>query len=404
MERVLIEPRTRAWWRATLALCLGSFTVFINLYVAQPLLPAIRDSFDISTLAASSAMSVSMLTLALSLLLYGPLSDAIGRAAIMRVTLLLASVCTLVMAFAPNFASLLALRALQGFLLGGLPAVAIAWMGDEFNKPALLLAVGLYISGNTLGGIGGRVIGGTVAEQWGWHSSFVAIAALSLACTWVFWYALPTAQQFRPSALRVGQAARDMRGHLCDPRLIAAYLIGGFNFFIFINQYSYVTFRLSEAPFSLTSQWLGLIFLTYLGGTLGSALSGRIARRLSQPACMMLGIGVLMSGSLLTLMPSLFMIIAGLTINAVGFFLAHSMASSWVGRHAQRARGSASSLYLVFYYLGASLGGFYLEPFWARWQWGGVIAASLLVLLGTFNVAAWLWRRERRMLDTSAAA
>ncbi|MCI0510619.1 YNFM family putative membrane transporter [Chromohalobacter marismortui] len=400
----MIEPRTRAWWRATLALCLGSFTVFINLYVAQPLLPAIRDSFDISTLAASSAMSVSMLTLALSLLLYGPLSDAIGRAAIMRVTLLLASVCTLVMAFAPNFASLLALRALQGFLLGGLPAVAIAWMGDEFNKPALLLAVGLYISGNTLGGIGGRVIGGTVAEQWGWHSSFVAIAALSLACTWVFWYALPTAQQFRPSALRVGQAARDMRGHLCDPRLIAAYLIGGFNFFIFINQYSYVTFRLSEAPFSLTSQWLGLIFLTYLGGTLGSALSGRIARRLSQPACMMLGIGVLMSGSLLTLMPSLFMIIAGLTINAVGFFLAHSMASSWVGRHAQRARGSASSLYLVFYYLGASLGGFYLEPFWARWQWGGVIAASLLVLLGTFNVAAWLWRRERRMLDTSAAA
>lgn len=399
----MIEPRTRAWWRATLALCLGSFTVFINLYVLQPLLPAIRESFEVSTLAAGSAMSVSMLTLALSLLFYGPLSDAIGRAAIMRVTLVLASLCTLIMAFAPNFASLLALRALQGFLLGGLPAVAIAWMGDEFNKPALLLAVGLYISGNTLGGIGGRVIGGTVAEHWGWHSSFVAIACLSLACTWVFWRALPPARQFRPSPLRVGQAARDMQGHLRDPRLIAAYLIGGFNFFIFINQYSYVTFRLSGVPFSLTSQWLGLIFLTYLGGTVGSALSGRIAQRLSQPTCMMLGIGILMSGSLLTLIPSLITIIVGLTVNAVGFFLAHSMASSWVGRHALRARGSASSLYLVFYYLGASLGGFYLEPFWARWQWSGVIAASLLVLLGTFNVAAWLWRRERRIADMPAA-
>jgi YNFM family putative membrane transporter len=102
-------------------------------------------------------------------------------------------------------------------------------------------------------------------------------------------------------------------------------------------------------------------------------------------------------------MPSLITIIVGLTINAVGFFLAHSMASSWVGRHAQRARGSASSLYLVFYYLGASLGGFYLEPFWARWQWSGVIAASLLVLLGTFSVSAWLWRRERRMVDMPAA-
>ncbi|MDO0944770.1 MFS transporter [Chromohalobacter israelensis] len=400
----MIEPRTRAWWRATLALCLGSFTVFINLYVAQPLLPAIRESFEVSTLAAGSAMSVSMLTLALSLLFYGPLSDAIGRAAIMRVTLVLASVCTLVMAFAPNFASLIALRALQGFLLGGLPAVAIAWMGDEFDKPALLLAVGLYISGNTLGGIGGRVIGGAVAEHWNWHASFMAIACLSLVCTSIFWRALPPARQFRPSPLRVGKAVRDMGGHLRDPRLIAAYLIGGFNFFIFINQYSYVTFRLSEAPFSLTSQWLGLIFLTYLGGTLGSALSGRVAQRLSQPVCMMLGITTLMLGSLVTLMPSLIAIIAGLTVNAVGFFLAHSMASSWVGRHAQRARGSASSLYLVFYYLGASLGGLYLEPFWARWQWGGVVAASWLVLAGTLSVAAWLWRRERQLIERGATA
>ncbi|NWO54887.1 MFS transporter [Chromohalobacter israelensis] len=400
----MIEPRTRAWWRATLALCLGSFTVFINLYVAQPLLPAIRESFEVSTLAAGSAMSVSMLTLALSLLFYGPLSDAIGRAAIMRVTLVLASVCTLVMAFAPNFASLIALRALQGFLLGGLPAVAIAWMGDEFDKPALLLAVGLYISGNTLGGIGGRVIGGAVAEHWNWHASFMAIACLSLVCTSIFWRALPPARQFRPSPLRVGRAVRDMGGHLRDPRLIAAYLIGGFNFFIFINQYSYVTFRLSEAPFSLTSQWLGLIFLTYLGGTLGSALSGRVAQRLSQPVCMMLGITTLMLGSLVTLIQSLIAIIAGLTVNAVGFFLAHSMASSWVGRHAQRARGSASSLYLVFYYLGASLGGLYLEPFWARWQWGGVVAASWLVLAGTLSVAAWLWRRERQLIERGATA
>lgn len=400
----MIESRTRAWWRATLALCLGSFTVFINLYVAQPLLPAIRESFEVSTLAAGGAMSVSMLTLALSLLFYGPLSDAIGRAAIMRVTLVLASLCTLVMAFAPDFASLLVLRALQGFLLGGLPAVAIAWMGDEFDKPALLLAVGLYISGNTLGGIGGRVIGGAVAEHWGWHASFMAIACLSLVCTAIFWRALPPARQFRPSPLRVGQAVRDMHGHLRDPRLIAAYLIGGFNFFIFINQYSYVTFRLSEAPFGLTSQWLGLIFLTYLGGTLGSALSGRVAQRLSQPACMMLGIMILMLGSLVTLVPSLAAIIGGLTINAVGFFLAHSMASSWVGRHAQRARGSASSLYLVFYYLGASLGGLYLEPFWGYWEWGGVVAASWLVLTGTLSVAAWLWRRERRLIDIPTAA
>ncbi|GAB2794962.1 MFS transporter [Halomonas shantousis] len=391
----MIEAHSRAWWRATLALCLGSFITFVNLYAAQPLLPELRATFGISTLAAGSAVSVSTLTLAAALLLFGPLSDAIGRAMIMRVTLVLAAGCSLALAFSPDFTTFLVLRALQGFVLGGLPAVAIAWMGDEFDKRALMLAVGLYISANSLGGIGGRVIGGVVAEHWGWQASFVAVAALSALCVAAFWWALPPARQFSPSRPHVGQALRDLAAHLRNPYLIGAYLIGGFNFFIFINQYSYITFRLSDAPFSLSSQWLGLIFLTYLGGTFGSAMSGRVAQRFSQPVCMMLGIGILMAGSLVTLGASLALIVAGLIVNAFGFFFAHSMASSWVSRHAERARGSASALYLVFYYLGASCGGLYLEPFWSAWGWGGVIAGSWLVLAGTLTTAFWLWRRSR---------
>jgi YNFM family putative membrane transporter len=138
-----------------------------------------------------------------------------------------------------------------------------------------------------------------------------------------------------------------------------------------------------------------MIFLTYLGGTLGSMLSGRLAGSLSQPACMIAGILILMAGTAVTLSASLPWIIAGLTINAFGFFLAHSMASSWVGKHAARARGSASALYLVFYYVGASLGGFWLEPFWQAGGWMGVTLGSWLVLLITFGIAALLWRRER---------
>ncbi len=81
------------------------------------------------------------------------------------------------------------------------------------------------------------------------------------------------------------------------------------------------------------------------------------------------------------------LILAGLTVNAFGFFLAHSMASSWVGRHAEQDRGSASALYLVFYYTGASLGGFWLEPFWWLGEWMGVVLGSWLVLAGTFAIA-----------------
>ena len=58
-------------------------------------------------------------------------------------------------------------------------------------------------------------------------------------------------------------------------------------------------------------------------------------------------------------------LLAGLT---VGFFMAHSVASGWVGRLALQDRSHASSLYLLTYYMGASVlgsaGGWF-------WRWGG---------------------------------
>ncbi len=398
----MISIKTRAWWRATLALCLGSFLVFINLYVPQPLLPDLQQTYGISTLAVSFVMSAATLSLAGALLVFGPLSDAIGRESIMRYSLLLAGSVSLALAFAPNFATLLTLRLVQGFLLGGLPAVAIAWMGDEFDKTALLGAVGLYIGANSLGGISGRVVGGIAADIGGAPAAFLTVGAVTLVGGTVFWRLLPRSRAFTPKPFRVATAAADLYRHLRTPVLLGAYALGGINFMVFINQYSYITFRLADAPYSLAASSLGLIFLTYLSGTLGSMMSGRLAARFSAARCMMLGVVILMVGTAITRAESLVLIILGLTVNAFGFFLAHSLASSWVGRNAQRARGSASALYLVFYYTGASLGGFWLEPFWLWGGWAGVTLGSWLLFGVTLWVAVWLRRVERRQEAAAA--
>ncbi|UYV20019.1 MFS transporter [Halomonas qaidamensis] len=392
----MIEAKTRAWWRATAALCLGSFLVFINLYVPQPLLPGLKDTYGVSTLGVSFLMSVSTLSLAFALLIFGPLSDAIGRETIMRITLLMAGGLSIALAFAPTFESLLLLRLLQGFVLGGLPAVAIAWMGDEFEQHALLSAVGLYIGANSLGGISGRIVGGGAAALGGPSAAFLAVGIMTVVGCAVFWRLLPNSRAFTPKRFKFRQAAGDLLGHLRTPVLLAAYCLGGINFLIFINQYSYITFRLAGEPYQLAASSLGLIFLTYLGGTFGSTVSGRLAGRFSPASCMSIGIIILMLGTAVTLVDSLPLIIVGLTINAFGFFLAHSLASSWVGRYAQGARGSASALYLVFYYLGASVGGFWLEPFWRWAQWQGVAIGSWLLLCVTLIISVGLWRFEHR--------
>ena len=52
----MISARSPAWWRATLALCLGSILVFVNLYAPQPLLPDLRQAYGVSTLDVSLIM------------------------------------------------------------------------------------------------------------------------------------------------------------------------------------------------------------------------------------------------------------------------------------------------------------------------------------------------------------
>ncbi|WNK19406.1 MFS transporter [Halomonas piscis] len=392
----MITIHTPAWWRATLALCLGSFLVFINLYVPQPLLPELHRTYGVSTLAVSFVMSAATLSLAFALVVFGPLSDAIGREGIMRYSLLVAGVGSIVLAFAPSFSALLALRLLQGFVLGGLPAVAIAWMADTFDKRALAGAVGLYIAANSLGGISGRVVGGLVADLGGASAAFIAVGVMTLAGTAVFWRLLPRSRTFVAQPFHLKTAAVDLCQHLRTPVLLGAYLLGGINFMVFINQYSYITFRLAQAPYSLAASSLGLLFLTYLSGTVGSTLSGRLAGRFSPARCMMAGVALLCVGTAVTRADALTLVILGLTVNAFGFFLTHSLASAWVGRNAQRARGSASALYLVFYYTGASLGGFWLEPFWLWDGWAGVTLGSWLLFAVTFAIATWLRRVERR--------
>lgn len=392
----MIESGSHSFWRATLALCIGSFTIFANLYITQPLLPTLAADLNLSALESGLTFTAATLTLGLSLLFFGPLSDAIGRRGLMVASMAGAVLCTLLLSQVESYGQLILLRALQGFLLGGLPAIAIAWMGDEFSRTAMTGAVGLYIAGNTLGGIGGRLIGGFVGEALGWQEAFLVMALISLVGLALFSTLLPASRRFHPQPLKPARMASALMGHLTNPVILVACLIGGFNFFIFINQYSYATFRLSDDPWNLPASVLGLLFLTYLSGTIGASCCGQLARRFPLPVLMAAGILIMMSGSLVTLIPQLPAIVAGFLISAFGFFITHSCASSWISQQAKQARASASSLYLVFYYLGASLGGFYLNPFWQWAGWQGVITGSLIVLTGTLALSGWLVLRAQR--------
>jgi len=379
--------------RGVLALCIGSCVVFANLYSAQPLLPLFADTMALSELQAAWALTISTLMLSLSFLVYGPLSDTLGRKPIMVATLCGMSVVTLAIAYAESFSQLLWLRGLQGFLLGGLPAIAVAYMGEEFRAKGLATTIGLYISANSLGGISGRILSGIVAQYWDWPMVFLTLFVINIGVSFYFIIALPPSVHFQAHPLKPASLLHSLWIHLCNRRLLLAYIIGGLHFMIFLNQFSFIVFVLADAPYNLPSSLLGLLFVTYLSGSISSAIAGRVAGLLSQVGCIVTGSLLMIAGTLLTLTPNVVTIIGGLSIMSFGFFLAHSSLTAWVNQHAVQAKASASSLYLVFYYMGASIGSLYLHPFWQWQQWVGIVIGSLIVLLVTSAIGISLSRR-----------
>ncbi|MDM5084048.1 MFS transporter [Aeromonas rivipollensis] len=393
----MIEVGSREWIRATLALSLGSFLVFLNLYQTHPLLPLLAQVFSVSSLSAGWTLAGCTAGLAGSLLICARLADRFGRRRIMLWTLTCAILLSLCIPGVTRFDLLVCLRILQGALLAGLPATAIAYMGEEFSKRALLSAVGVYIAANSLGGIAGRVVGGLLAGWFGdWQHTFLGIGLISLALLPLVIWLLPAQTRFVAVEAAPGQLRRAIQSHLGNPLLLGAYLIGGLNFMVFLNQYSYLTFLLAKAPFSLPTQWLGMLFLTYLTGTLASSLSGRCAHRWGAQRLLLAGIALMALGSLALLQGTLAAIIGGLLVSSFGFFLAHACASAWVGQHVEHNRALASSLYLVGYYLGASLGGLYLHPFWERGGLWGLVLGIELVLCVTAALSLWLGHLKGR--------
>jgi YNFM family putative membrane transporter len=391
-----LAKNTQGFRRITWILSFAAVVVFANLHALQPLLPELSRSFALSELQTSWSYAIGTLALGVSLLFYGALSDAFGRRQLLGLTLLGMAAATGAITQVETYPQLLFWRAIQGFFLGGLPAIAIAYMGEELSKPALLAAVGYYISASSLGGISGRLLAGFCAELGHWQWAFWPMAGLSLVLVGLFWRYLPPSKHFVAKPFSLRQALSDNWFHLRQKMLLLTFLIGGLNFFIYLNQYTYISFALSKAPYELSSGYIGLLFLTYLTGTLGSALSGRISKTLNAPEGMGLGILIMMLGTLVTLIPQIWGIVLGFFISAFGFFLTHSLATGFVNQHASRAKASASALYLVFYYVGASSGGLYLHPFWQAAGWSGVVVASLLMYSLTLLFSWYLWRCLRQ--------
>lgn len=375
-----IQKGTRAFHKANWALFLAGFITFANLYVTQPLLPTFSEVFHVSPAVASLSLSVTTFALAVSLIIVSSLSEAWGRKSLMTISIFAASILTLALAFSPNFETILVLRVVQGIVFAGLPAIAMAYLGEEMEPSSLGVAMGLYISGNSVGGLSGRVIIGTLTDHYNWHTGMMVLGGISLFVSILFVWMLPSSKHFSARPLQLQALTKTLLQHLRDPSMLCLYGMGFLLMGSFVTLYNYIGFKLMAPPYNLSATIVGWIFVIYLVGTFSSAWFGSLADRYGRQQMLLLAIAIMFAGALVTLNGLLTLKIIGITIFTFGFFAAHSIASGWVSKRASHDKAQASSLYLFFYYFGSSVGGTIGGIFWMKYGWIGVIAMIALFL------------------------
>jgi MFS transporter, YNFM family, putative membrane transport protein len=390
------ERGTPAYRRLGAAMWCAGLATFVLVYCVQALLPTLAAEFDVSSSVASLALSATTGTLALAIVPLSAVAESWGRARVMTVALAASAVLGVLAPLAPTFGALVAVRALQGVALAALPALAMAHVTREVAPRWLGGAVGLLIAGNTIGGLSGRLVAGAVTDMAGWRPALAVIGGMSLLCTAAFRLLLPPPVAPAPARMRLRELGGPLRAQLRDPGLRCLFGIAFLLMGAFVTAYNYLGFRLLAPPFELPATLVGLVFLGYLAGTWASTGAGRLGDRWGRRRVLWAAVLLAIAGGWLTLPDLLPAVLAGLLVVTVGFFAAHSLASSWVGRRASMlpdgSPAVASSLYLFAYYLGSSVGGAAGGIFYDAGGWAAVVG-YVTVLLGAALVLALALRK-----------
>jgi predicted MFS family arabinose efflux permease len=371
----------------------AGFCAFLNLYSPQALLPALSRELGVAAAGISSIMTASALAIAITAPFTGTLADVLGRKRVIVSAMVAVVLPMLGAACAPDVPALIAWRFIQGLLLPPIFAVTVAYIGDEWPRAQVATAAGIYMVGTSLGGFCGRFIPGVLGDLIGWRGAFVALAGLSLLGAMAVAVLLPAEERFVRSPGLTASFTQMLR-HLRNPQLLATYAIGFGVLFNFIAVFTYVSFHLAAPPFRFSSTLLGAIFATYLVGTLAAPAAGRMIRMLGRRAFFLAIVGVWACGCLLTLAPSISLIIAGLTLCAGCGMLCQTVATSYATMIVKEGRSSAVGLYVTSFYAGGSMGALIPGLAWDVGGWPACVAMVVAMLAIMATIAALAYARQ----------
>jgi len=372
------------------AIGIPGFCAFFNLYGPQSLLPSLAREFDASPAQISLTMTATTFAIALSAPFAGAIADVLGRKRVIAAAMLFATFPLVMIALAPSLHALIAWRFVLGLALPPIFTVVVAYIGEEWPASQATGVTGVYMAATSVGGFSGRLVSGLLNDTVGWRAGFLVTAALTFACGLAVAAILPRERNFTRSE-GLAASGRQMLRHLRNGQLLATYAIGFGTLFNFVALFTYINFKLAAPPFSLSATLLGAIFVTYLVGAVAVLWLGRAIARFGRRPLVVGAVVVWICGALITLAPSLPVILVGLAIAAGSGFIVQATATAYVALTAESGRTSAIGFYATAYYIGGSIGAILPGLTWDAGGWPACVAmvTSMLVLMAVMILLGW---------------
>ncbi len=357
----------------------SSFTV---VYITQPVLPILEMEFAVDARTASLSVSAVIFGIALANLPFGILADRYSVKPIIFIGGTIIAAASLVCAMTQQFAVLVMARFAQGLFIPSHTTCIAAYLAQSLPGSRLNVVMGSYVAATVAGGLGGRLLGGWIHPPLHWRYAFASAAALVVAATAAACLWLPVEREPpQTESRKVGFLSL-----LAQPALLRMFAVGFGAFFVFSSTFNYLPFYLSAPPFSARTEWITLMYLTYLVGIVIGPMSGKFSNRLGSGATMTLGSAIFAAAIAASLIPSLPIIAVCLVGVCGGFFSIHSAAVGLLNRRLAASRGRANSLYVLCYYVGGGAGITACGYAYDSYGWTGATLLNTAMLLLPFGI------------------
>lgn len=283
---------------------IGPFTVDTYL----PSFPAIEAEFGVSRGVMSQSLAFYLAAFAISTLFWGPLSDRLGRRAVVASTLLLFCFASLGCGLATDYNSFLFFRVLQGVAAGGGLAAGRTMIRDAHTPEDAQRAMSRVMMLFALAPAIAPVIGGWLHDAFGWRSVFYFLGLYSVLILTAFLLLVaetlpvPMRQSFHPlNVARVYGRTLIHRRFQSLVFMVSCYFGG---MFLYIAGAPTVVFDFLE----LNTHQFGYLFVPMVGGIISGAwLSGFLAHRWHAERTVSLALALMALGAMLNLMQTLWL-------------------------------------------------------------------------------------------------